>query len=242
MLVPFEKFAVVSNLIPQLLHTFPGLSICEFIDRESIKYSELFLGKKFEYSDKAEAQLLVEFDGNDENNVLDEVEKAGEFFLNNGALDVFIAEDSKNKNKIWEMRRNLRDALTHIGKNKIGEDVVVPRKMIPDLLNGCKQIGIKNGINVVCYGHTGDGNVHVNVVQDDLTDNIWNEIKYTAVEDIFRLAIKLKGSISGEHGIGIGKKKYLNWKLSENEINLMRKIKRSFDLKNILNPGKIFDL
>ncbi|MBP7653067.1 FAD-binding protein [Candidatus Dependentiae bacterium] len=240
MLVPFAKFEDAAKIIPEVINKNFGLAVCEFIDSDSIKYSEKFLNKKFQYSDEAEAQLLIQIDGFDENEINKKIESAGEIFLNNGALDVFVASDEKTKNKIWEMRRTLRDALKHIGKEKIGEDVVVPRNRIPDLLNGIKIIGNDTGIKVAAYGHAGDGNVHVNVVKDDMEKQIWDVKKIEAIEKILKLSIKLGGSISGEHGIGFAKKKYLNWKLTEKEINIMKKIKYDIDPDNIMNPGKIF--
>jgi len=240
MLVPFGKFEDAAEIIPELMNKNLGMAVCEFIDSESIKYSERFLNKKFQYSDEAEAQLLVQFDGFDETEVTKSVETAGEIFLNNGALDVFVASDEKTKNKIWEMRRTMRDALKHIGKEKIGEDVVVPRNKIPDLLNGIKKIGRETGIKTAAYGHSGDGNVHVNVVRDDMEKNIWDIKKNEAIEKILKLSIELGGSISGEHGIGFIKKKYLNWRLTEKEIGIMKNIKKSIDPNNIMNPGKIF--
>lgn len=241
MLVPFEKFSDAARIIPDLIHKSKCLAVCEFIDNQAIKYSEKFLNKKFEYSEIAEAQLLLQFDGDKIEEINQEIEKAGELLLSNKALDIFIAEDIKSKNKIWEMRRTLRDALKHLGKNKISEDVVVPRNKITELLQGCKKVSQEIQIKIVCYGHTGDGNVHVNIVQDDMPDNIWNNKKIEASEKIFKLAISLGGSISGEHGIGIIKKKYLNWRLTNGEIEIMKSIKKSIDPKNILNPGKIFD-
>ena len=241
MLVPFEKLSDAARIIPELLYKSKSLAICEFIDRQAIKYSERFLNKKFEYSETAEAQLLLEFDGDDSVEVSREAEKAGELLLANKALDIYIAEDIKSKNKIWEMRRTLRDALKHLGKNKVSEDVVVPRSKITDLLEGCRFIAEQIGIKVVCYGHTGDGNVHVNVVQDEMSDKLWSEKKIIAVEKIFKLAISLGGSISGEHGIGYIKKKYLSWRLGTGEIGIMKSIKKAIDPKLILNPGKIFD-
>ena len=240
MLVPFEKFEDAAKIIPEIMNNNLGMSVCEFIDAESIKYSERFLNKKFQYSDKAEAQLLVQFDGFDETETNKTIEKAGEIFLNNGALDVFVAADEKSKSKIWEMRRTMRDALKHIGKEKIGEDVVVPRDKISDLLNGIKKIGKETGIKTAAYGHSGDGNVHVNVVRDDMEKNIWELKKIEVIEKILKLLIGFGGSISGEHGIGFIKKKYLNWRLTEKEIGIMKNIKKSIDPNNIMNPGKIF--
>lgn len=242
LLVPFDKFESASIIIPEILKTDFSPAIIEFIDKDAIGYSEKFLKKEFQYSKEAEAQLLIEIDGFDIEKVNSQVEKLGEYLLANGAMDVFIAEDDKTKDKIWEMRRTLREALKHIGKKKIGEDVVVPRSKISELLVKTKNIRNEIGIDIVNYGHAGDGNVHINVVKNDMEDEEWNKKSELAVIKIFELAIELGGTISGEHGIGLTKKKYLNMILNESEINFMKSIKKSIDKNLIMNPGKIFDL
>jgi glycolate oxidase len=239
-LVPFRQFKDATKFIPRLLKFNNSISICEFIDIQSVRYSEKFLGKTFQFSNEAEAYLLIEIENDDENNFENDLEIIGNSFIENGAIDVLLADTMQLKNKIWEMRRTLRDALKHIGKNKLGEDVVVPRSKIPQLLDECRAVGEKIGIDVVCYGHTGDGNVHVNVVQNDLSKEKWDKKREEAVRQIFEIAIKLDGTISGEHGIGITKKQYLNLKFSKKEIDLMKEIKKIFDPENIFNPGKIF--
>ncbi|HON57512.1 MAG TPA: FAD-binding protein, partial [bacterium] len=169
LLALFKSFEDASNAIPKILAKNLQISVCEFIDNRAIKYSEKFLNSKFQYSDEAAAQLLIQVDGFDEEEVEKISERCAELLLEFNALDVFIASDKKNKEKLWGMRRNLRDALKHIGKDKLGEDVTVPRSRISELLIGARKIGKLHKINVVSYGHTGDGNVHINVVKDDLS-------------------------------------------------------------------------
>jgi glycolate oxidase len=240
MLVPFDKIENASKLVPKLLKMDFKPAIIEYIDKKSIQYSEKFLDKKFQYSDEAEAQLLIEIDGFNKDVLDDTVEKFGELLLENGAIDVFIAEQQKEKDKIWEMRRTLREAIKHIGKEKFGEDVVVPPSKIPEILSECKKLSKKLGIDIISYGHIGDGNVHINVVKNNLTDSEWQKKSAEAIKNIFEISVKLGGTISGEHGIGLTKKKYLNMVLTDKEINLMKTIKKNFDVNNIMNPGKIF--
>ncbi|MCX6162966.1 MAG: FAD-binding oxidoreductase, partial [Ignavibacteriae bacterium] len=111
---------------------------------------------------------------------------------------------------------------------------------LPELLNGIKNITAKYGIRAICYGHAGDGNLHVNILKDNLTDEYWNGTVNEAIKEIFRHTVSLGGTISGEHGIGYTQKEFLPIAVSEAEIMLMRDIKKTFDPNNILNPGKIF--
>jgi glycolate oxidase len=120
------------------------------------------------------------------------------------------------------------------------EDTVVPRAHLPQLVRGVKQICAKYGITSICYGHAGDGNVHVNILKDKLDAATWGQHLDTAIREIFQLTVSLGGTISGEHGIGYSQKSYLSIALSPAELELMRNIKRTFDPNNILNPGKIF--
>jgi glycolate oxidase len=120
------------------------------------------------------------------------------------------------------------------------EDTVVPRAELPALLNGVKSIGKKYGFKSVCYGHVGDGNLHVNVIKGDLSDEDWNEKLPQGIREIFQLCVKLGGTLSGEHGIGWVQKPYMNIAFNETQMRLMREIKHVFDPRGILNPGKIF--
>lgn len=240
LLVPFEKIEKASKIVPKLLKMDFKPAIIEYIDKRSIQYSEKFLNKKFQYSNEAEAQLLLEIDGFNKELLDETIEKMGEILLENGAIDIFVAENRKEKDKIWEMRRTLREAIKHIGKEKFGEDVVVPPANIPELLRKCNKISQKLQIDIISYGHIGDGNVHVNVVRNDMNETDWKKKSKEAIRAIFETTVKLKGTISGEHGIGLTKKNYLNLALSATEINLMKSIKKSIDPNNIMNPGKIF--
>ena len=122
------------------------------------------------------------------------------------------------------------------------EDTVVPRAQLPELVHGVKDICSTYGVTSVCYGHAGDGNIHVNIIKDKLDDATWEMNLDKAIREIFRLTVSLGGTISGEHGIGYSQKGYLPIALSDNELNIMKRIKETFDPKGILNPGKIFSL
>jgi glycolate oxidase len=122
------------------------------------------------------------------------------------------------------------------------EDTVVPRAELPILLKGVKEIGKKYGFQSVCYGHAGDGNLHVNIIKGDLTDEQWNGSIKQGIMEIFELTKKLGGTLSGEHGIGLVQKEYMSIVFDETQMRLMKEIKKIFDPNNILNPGKIFDI
>jgi len=141
--------------------------------------------------------------------------------------------------ELWALRRSVGEAVKSISTYK-EEDTVVPRAKMPELLEGVRKITGKYGIRAICYGHAGDGNLHVNILKDNLSDEFWNNNIKTAVKEIFELTVSLGGTISGEHGIGYSQKEYLSIALSEEEINLSKKIKKVFDPNGILNPGKIF--
>lgn len=215
-------------------------SALEFMERDAIKTAEKHLSKVYPNSD-AEAQLLVEFDGNNEEVIFSDIEKCASISEKFGAVDVIIAEDSSKMEEIWSLRRAVGEAVKNISVYK-EEDTVVPRFKLPDLLIGVKEICTIYGLRAICYGHAGDGNLHINILKDNLSDDDWNYKTGKAVPEIFRLTVRLGGSISGEHGIGLTQKKYLNIAIDEKVISLMKEIKKIFDPNNILNPGKIFDL
>ena len=139
------------------------------------------------------------------------------------------------------MRRSVAEAVKSNSVYK-EEDTVVKRAELPKLLKGVKEIGNKYGFKSVCYGHAGDGNLHVNIIKGDLSDEIWNEEITKGIAEIFQLCVNLGGTISGEHGIGLVQKKYLDIAQSKAQIDLQIGIKKVFDPNNILNPGKIFNV
>jgi len=147
------------------------------------------------------------------------------------------AQSEKEREEIWEIRRSISAALFRIGPKKINEDVVVPRSRIPELIDGVEEIKREHGLKIVCFGHAGDGNIHVNfmVSQRDEEERVER-----AVRELFELVLRLEGSISGEHGIGFTKSAYIRMELSPGLLQLMWEVKRVFDPNYIMNPGKIF--
>ncbi|MBN1633771.1 MAG: FAD-binding protein [Ignavibacteria bacterium] len=215
-------------------------SALEFMERDAIKTAEEHLSKVYPNSD-AEAQLLVEFDGNNEEVIFADIEKCALISEKYDAADVIMAEDTSKIEEIWSLRRAVGESVKNISVY-MEEDTVVPRFRLPDLLIGVKEICTMYGIRAICYGHAGDGNLHINILKDGLSDDEWEFKTAKAIPEIFKLTVRLGGSISGEHGIGLTQKKYLNIAVQEKVILLMKEIKKIFDPNNILNPGKIFDL
>jgi glycolate oxidase len=152
---------------------------------------------------------------------------------------VLIADSSLKRQGLWDVRRKLRDFIKEGSKFKRAEDVTVPIRNIPELIEGCEKIAAKYKFMNHNFGHLGDGNVHVNLTHKEKNEHIIQQARLAARE-IFELTIKLGGTISGEHGIGITKQEFLDIELSHPSIELQKKIKRIFDPLNILNPGKIF--
>ncbi|MGD0828613.1 MAG: FAD-linked oxidase C-terminal domain-containing protein, partial [Desulfobaccales bacterium] len=149
------------------------------------------------------------------------------------ARSVTEAED------LWKARQVISPALLKVKPQKVSEDVVVPLSVIPDLIEGLQKISRRRGLIIPCYGHAGDGNLHVNLLYDRKIDRERQAVKAT-VEDIFTLVRELRGTLSGEHGIGLTKAPYLGMELSQAAIALQQRLKRAFDPHDIMNPGKIF--
>jgi glycolate oxidase len=154
--------------------------------------------------------------------------------------EILFAEDAQQKDELWKLRRRVAEAVKANSVYK-EEDTVVPRAELPVLLKGVKEIGSRYGFRSVCYGHAGDGNLHVNIIRGTLTDQQWNGTLSEGIREIFELVKRLGGTISGEHGIGLVQKNYMDIIFDQTSMQLMKQIKQIFDPKNILNRGKIFD-
>ena len=159
-------------------------------------------------------------------------------FKENGCSEFKRAKDEKEAADIWFARRNASPALSVYGSKKLNEDVTVPRAVLPELLEKFYAIADKYKINIPCFGHTGDGNVHTNVMVDG-KDPEQVKIAYQAIEEVFQATIDLGGTLSGEHGIGLAKAPYMHMAFTDEEMNLFKSIKMAFDPNNILNPAKM---
>ena len=213
-------------------------SALEFMERSAVKAAEDHLGKKFP-NGQAAAQLFIEVDGNHEEAVADDIRTIASVLEQHHVSDVLLAEERGKMEEVWDLRRGMGEAVKSISAYK-EEDTVVPRAKLPALVAGVKNICSQYGVMSICYGHAGDGNVHVNILKGALDTSTWEPASEKAIREIFTLAVSLGGTLSGEHGIGYSQKPFLPIAVSQAELSLMRQIKRTFDPNDILNPGKIF--
>lgn len=238
LLVAFKSLEDAAGAVAEIFQSGITPSALEFMERSAVKAAEEQQGKHFP-NGEAGAQLFVELDGNDDGVIARDIERVAQVVEARGAVDVLVATDAQKVADVWALRRGIGEAVKSISAYK-EEDTVVPRAKLPDLVRGVKEICRRFGLTSICYGHAGDGNVHVNILKESLDDDAWGKNLDVAIREIFHLTVSLGGTISGEHGIGYSQKSYLPIALSKAEIALMREIKRSFDPHGILNPGKIF--
>ncbi|WAC07641.1 MAG: FAD-binding protein [Thermodesulfobacteriota bacterium] len=208
----------------------------EFMDRGSIECVNTY--QNLGFPNETEALLLIELDG-DPVAIENEAEKVKKICLEQGSFRVERATTTKEASNLWEVRRAISPSLLLLNLTKMNEDVVVPRSKIPQLIHRIEEIKKKFNLIIICFGHAGDGNIHVNAMYDEKTPGERDKTE-KAIHEIFQEVITLGGTISGEHGIGITKAPFLTMELNDFEIGLMKKIKRVFDPNDILNPGKIF--
>lgn len=208
----------------------------EYMDNAAIRCVEHYL--KTGLPENAQALLLIEVDGK-ERDIIDNADRLKEICLNSSATDFTIAQTKDEAEELWKARKAIPPSLFEYGPDKINEDIVVPRNKIPDVVKKIESLHQETGLQMVSFGHAGDGNIHFNIMLDKQnTEDLEKANK--AVESLFDYTIELGGTISGEHGIGTAKAPYIDKELGASELELMKKIKILFDPNNILNPGKIF--
>ena len=208
----------------------------EFLDNLTIRAVEQMHNKGLPV--EAGALLVTDVDGNLEDDLNYQLSEIERVFKENGCNEFKIAKNDKEAADIWFARRNASQAITVYGSKKLNEDVTVPRAVLPELLEKFYAIADKYNINIPCFGHTGDGNVHTNVMVDG-KDPEQVKIAYQAIEEVFQATIDLGGTLSGEHGIGLAKAPYMSMAFTDEEMTLFKSIKRAFDPNNILNPAKM---
>ncbi|MGD2041675.1 MAG: FAD-linked oxidase C-terminal domain-containing protein, partial [Anaerolineae bacterium] len=199
LLVPFDDFQAAANTVSDIIaHRILPTTI-EFMEQDSIQAVERLMEKEVPYNDAA-AHLLIQLDGNLQEAVDADMEVVGDLCLEHGARDVLVAQDRPTRDRLWEARRMIIDALNHASPVNHMEDVVVPRAQIHNLLGGIKEIAARHGVRIINFGHAGDGNVHINVLKDDLPSDTWSTLVPQVTEEIYQLALSLGGTITGEHG------------------------------------------
>lgn len=208
----------------------------EFLDNLSIRAVE----EKFKKGlpKDAGAILITEVDGNLQEEIDYQISKIEEKFYENGANNFIKANSKEEAQDLWFARKNASPSITIYGSKKLNEDITVPRSKLPELLERINEVSKKYGVVIPCFGHTGDGNVHTNVMVDGSNEE---ELKkgHAAIKEIFEITVELGGTLSGEHGIGLSKAPFMELAFSKEEMDLFRSIKKAFDPNNILNPGKM---
>ena len=232
----FKTIEASAQAVSQVIRNKIVPSKLEFMDRGSIECVESFANLGL--SPDVEALLIIEIDGYPVS-VEKQATRVETICRDLGSFRVDRASSPQEIENIWEVRRAISPSLQQLNPTKINEDIVVPRSKIPHIIHRINEIKNKFQLKIVNFGHAGDGNIHVNIMIDDSIPEE-KEKAEQAVRGIFQEVLKIGGTISGEHGIGITKAPYLSMELNKQEIELMKKIKRSFDPNNILNPGKIF--
>ncbi|MFC1868518.1 FAD-binding oxidoreductase [Thermodesulfobacteriota bacterium] len=241
LLVPFNNFEDAAKSVSEIISNKIVPTALEFMGSDSIEAVERYSGKEVPFHE-AGAHLLITIDGNDKDSITDEYERTGEICLKNGALNVLVAADSLNRDRLWGARRLILEALPALSSDRIMDtmDIVVPRSRIADMLEKIEEIKNRYELPIISFGHAGDGNIHVNIIKN-ITDEEWKLRAPKAAEEVYKIAVSLGGFITGEHGIGMTRKRYLSLGVDEHQIAIMKGIKKEFDPNNILNPGKIFE-
>ncbi len=211
-------------------------SILEFMDRTCIGCVREEMG--LDLPGRAGAMLLIEVDGH-KTEIDRDGETIGEICRSEGALHFEAAQDRETAERLWEARRSVSPSLFRLRPAKISEDVVVPRSRMPELVSFLGRLASSHGLPIAAFGHAGDGNIHVNIMLDR-SDRDQREAADRVVEALFREVLRMGGTITGEHGIGVSKAPYLKMEISPAGLQLMARIKNAFDPRGILNPGKIF--
>lgn len=236
LIAPFRKTEKIFKTVERLWEMRFNMTMVELMDKLTAGILEKFLNKKIEFSD-CEAQLVIRLDENKKEDIVDLYEKVGKTCLEQGAVEVLIADTALNFRKVWEIRQNIHEALVHYGL-LADEDVVVPLRNVENLMLNIKEISCKYKTEIAFFGHLGDGNIHVNFLKKGVKKSEV-EIPDALLRELFEITSKLDGKVSGEHGIGVIKKPYLSLTADPGYLELRKKIKDIFDPNNIMNPGKI---
>jgi glycolate oxidase subunit GlcD len=239
----FKTAEEAISAVPRIM-TSGGIipTAIEFMDQTSVRAACEYLNESIPY-EQAGAMLLITVDGSDSAQVEREYETIGEQCLEAGAIEVYVADNFTTSERIWKVRRNIAEAFKVISPHQSLEDIVVPIAEIPRMVAGLAELSKKHDVRIPCYGHAGDGNLHATpVMNPNWSLEEWHEKLPGILTDLYRLTAELGGLISGEHGIGHKRKKYMSLCVSEDYLHLLRAVKKALDPNDILNPGKIVDV
>lgn len=241
MLAPFRNATQACEAVAAIFYLGIIPSGLEFMERDALDFAKKYIsGIELEIEADIEAHLLIELDGNNLDVMSGEAEQIFELLQKYDCGEILFADSQAQKDKLWKLRRSLGEAVK-VNSIYKEEDTVVKRAELPELLKGVKEIGKRYGFQSVCYGHAGDGNLHVNILKGEMSDTDWNGKLKDGIKEIFELCKKLGGTISGEHGIGLVQKEFMSIMFTEREINLQKAIKATFDPNGIMNPGKVWE-
>ena len=238
LLVPFKDMKSAIEAVPEIIRSKVTPTAIEYMSRDTILFSESYLGKKFPDT-KNDAYILLTFDGNTDAQVEADMSTVANLCLEIGALDAYIVDTEERKKSVWSARGAFLEAIKASTTEMDECDVVVPKDMIAEFIKFTHTLSDEVGVRIPSFGHAGDGNLHIYICRDELDDATWQEKLGICFDRMYAKAEELGGLVSGEHGIGYAKKEYLKKQYGETPIALMQGIKRVFDEKNILNPGKV---
>lgn len=242
MLVPFAKLEKAGEAVSAIFRAGFTPSAMELVEIDALKIvSKMVDSTAVPVTDDIEAHLLVEVDGNHMDTLMNEMEAISELLMQFDCGEIFFADDAQQKAELWKLRRRVAEAVKLEGYT-IEEDTVVPRAELPALIRGVKELGKQNNFHAVCYGHAGDGNLHIRIKKEGSMYSLNNPEIIPSLKALFALVKSLGGTISGEHGVGLVQKEYMDVVFDPANLSLMKGIKKVFDPNNILNSGKIFDL
>jgi glycolate oxidase len=242
MLVPFHSVEQAGEAVNAIFKAGFTPSALELVEINALTIVSEFLGSTaVKVTPETEAHLIIETDGNSMDTLTDEMEAIANLLLHYEIGEIYFADNAQQKAELWKLRRRVAEAVKLVGYS-IEEDTVVPRAALPNLIRGVKKLGLDFNFDVVCYGHAGDGNLHIRIRKEGIP-NSHNIPEMTEIlRSMFTLVKSLGGTISGEHGIGLIQKPYIDIVFNEAQFRLMKAIKLAFDPNQILNKGKIFDL
>lgn len=238
--IPFRDVRGAAKTVSEIVRRKVMPYAIEYIGQHAVLTAERYLGRSLPDHDHP-AYLIVGVEGNREEDVERDLETVGEICMEGGGVEVYVADTQTRQRQLWEARKCLFDAYKAFWE--IDEvDVCVPRSRIPDYIEGVEKVMESYGVLISNIGHAGDGNIHSIILRGELERDRWLQLLEKVTDRLIELGLSLGGTVSGEHGVGYTKKKYLPYKVGRVQVELMKAIKRAFDPHNILNPGKVFDL
>ncbi len=241
MLVPFASLENAGEAVSAIFRAGFTPSAMELVEIDALEIvSKMVDSFAVPVTKNTEAHLIIEVDGNNMDVLINDMEAIAGLLQQFDAGEIFFADDAQQKAELWKLRRRVAEAVKLSGYT-IEEDTVVPRAELPKLIRGVKSLGKQYNFHAVCYGHAGDGNLHIRIKKEGTPNSYGNEEMNTILSALFQLVKSLGGTISGEHGIGLIQKNFMHIMVEETNLRLMREIKKAFDPNNILNAGKIFD-